>query len=606
MPKWNSSKAPEYLVHFSDAHVNNKQPLYGSHLHNAFKAAAGYSPEVLLNTGDMVDDYDKAAAPKYGHQTEMDWKLYYEMALEFNGSFGEIIEIPGNHDMFGVRSIDSPNFHYLGYTMFGRKLKLETEDDLRLIRYSSGGFDFVFVNPYSFPTVHPPLMFYVTPNKGLLDRLEAAIENTDDNSTLIVASHYPASMFTKSRSSSGKTYKEIVASEKVAIYLSGHYHGNHPKFEHHGDSLLEVIAEDIKGDKEFGIVTFDNGRVCFHRVDPERPPNALITYPIPLEQITSKSGFNDKDAVVRLLVFGDGNESITCVCGNYSEKMRNVMEVKPNVFVFECGVLQNLNFGSIYYMEFTGDFVGNITFCLGDVYNKVTVEEVNSLYEQVIVGMFAVGIGMSFMVLVTFPINVFRFSKFNNWIASKDYEHGAGYWVLAVFAGFLGVRGRIANHPMWLRLLLFFVAIYPLVFPLAFLETEGVVGILWLYGYVIDGKARYAEWGQVYTALYYACVVFPAVLVASGLGMPGKIRWTIVADIATGVIGIAGTVKVIHDILMTSVGPVCASLSPAFVLIPILLIISLMITACTRKPVPKAWNPDPYGQLNEVPLIPTH
>ena len=92
---------PLLFTHISDIHISNFKAI--NEYRTLFRTVKKLGANFHLFTGDLVDNYEKQTFPKVGKQMLKDYKNYKEL-IE-NELYNEtILDVAGNHDMFGVLS----------------------------------------------------------------------------------------------------------------------------------------------------------------------------------------------------------------------------------------------------------------------------------------------------------------------------------------------------------------------------------------------------------------------------------------------------------------------------------------------------------------------
>jgi len=98
---WNSTADPLIFTHLSDIHITYLKDI--KNYEELFKAAKNLNASFHLLTGDLADNYKKRHFPKVGKQNSEDWRIY-KYLLDTYLYNETILDISGNHDMFGVIS----------------------------------------------------------------------------------------------------------------------------------------------------------------------------------------------------------------------------------------------------------------------------------------------------------------------------------------------------------------------------------------------------------------------------------------------------------------------------------------------------------------------
>ena len=80
--------------------------------------------------------------------------------------------------------------------------------------------NFVLINPYNFPIVHPPYGYFAHPPKKLLNLIEQEINNVGPCSILI---HYPVDFFMWKKNRKGNTFGKIMKIMIKTVLNNLHY-----------------------------------------------------------------------------------------------------------------------------------------------------------------------------------------------------------------------------------------------------------------------------------------------------------------------------------------------------------------------------------------------
>ena len=74
-----------------------------------------YKPDFILNSGDIVDNYESSFWPKVGSQNEEDWEIYNRtLKKELDKYY--VIDVAGNHDVFAVDGLFSEHNYFLDFS----------------------------------------------------------------------------------------------------------------------------------------------------------------------------------------------------------------------------------------------------------------------------------------------------------------------------------------------------------------------------------------------------------------------------------------------------------------------------------------------------------
>ncbi|EAY06178.1 hypothetical protein TVAG_098890 [Trichomonas vaginalis G3] len=437
-------------------------------------------------TGDLVDDFPYNDYPKYGSQQPKDWEIYRNITSGIDKDVW--FEIAGNHDEFGVFSFDSDGHN------FRKSIKTNLSDISQFhlqerIVPTNGGYNIhiIGVNPFVYPSAHPPFVYWPRPSRETMDKLEEIIEKVPEGDEVIVMDHYPLKLFPPhKRTSSGKNFQELMTTGKVHYFLSGHLHPAKPKLMHF-PNLLEVVAVDSKSHNYIGCFTYDNHRFVYHQVNITRPPYAYVTNPVPTSQLTNHQIFNEVGTPVRVLSMHSKMPKIT-VSGDLNGEMTCK---KLNSGHFLCELENNLKQGQ-YSISLNGSITKTVNFTIGeksDWYLEAEYKDVNN--ERYIFQTILLFIVILFFI---FPLPKSKFAEeFLDILNGVQTEISTTKLIIIILFGWiLSIRFRIQKLSFWIKGLLLVALLWPLVLPAIFLEIEGHKGFIWMWGYECGGKFYYA------------------------------------------------------------------------------------------------------------------
>ena len=215
-PSWNSSSDPILFTHISDIHVSSikSKEKYKTLFRRVKKLGANFH----LFTGDLCDNYEKADFPKIGKQMKNDM-VYYKELIDTELFNENIIDVSGNHDMFGVISPFDEDFGFLDYSRMFTRNNTKTIEQLWIKTINFENMNFILVNPYNFPVVHPPYVYYAHPSEKLLDLLEDEIIK---NNPCSILTHYPADFFWSKENSKGHDFESLMKHDNIQYIFTGH------------------------------------------------------------------------------------------------------------------------------------------------------------------------------------------------------------------------------------------------------------------------------------------------------------------------------------------------------------------------------------------------
>lgn len=560
--KWDDDKNPSWFGVITDVHLNSLDSATNPHCYNALSALSNLSVDDLLILGDLVDNWGETIFSKYGHQYEQDYILYNQTFKKYESHFKNIIDLAGNHDEFGIYSVSSNYHHFLDHSRFFKRATYSTERKFWASTFESDDFIFILLNPYRYPAPHAKFDYFVRPTTAMLDSVQEEIDkHKKAEKPVVVACHYPMYFWLNtSKSSKKKTLIDIVKESNVHLYLSGHIHPSVSVFEHH-NGFLEIAVSDVKEHSNFGICAFDNGRPSFHTYKNLSDAKIILTHPIPVHEMTCRSPFIERDTSIRLLVFGDKDKKIK-VRGAVEGQLKYQREIKPNVYLYSLPISLDNGY---HNLEFYGDWKYEMEFYVGPQIPSFPERRYGST------NLFNTAIIYSF---IFFVVNLFILFPFPLFI--DNVINTTNHLLVALFSGFLDVRFRISLLPRWLRYELFFACLAPLFFPISFVEDEGHLGMILVYGYYFNWTFVYDIWGQLICGVYELSVVLMITLFASGLAVSNPWHHIIFIDCIVGFGGFFYGVYFLNTAVMEASGPFLTNISPLFIFIPIILLFSII------------------------------
>lgn len=583
--KFNNSKDPIIFAHISDTHINTLRPSSIDAFRKLVRNVKLYSPEFIIHAGDIVDNYDSLSFPRYGDQSESNWKAYREETEIINNI--PIIEVGGNHDMFGIKSATSHRNYIIdsNHTMNRQTVKNDENFYVNSFRLGPSKTNVITVNPFNFPTPHAPLMMVMTFSKKLLNLLEKEIEKSDTKS--IVVSHFPVASTHSRKSSTGKKFHEIVDSnEKVLAFLCGHWHPRKPTVSYLKKGTIQIIGTVGYRESRFGIVTIDNDAMSWTLVDDTKsPPVAVISYPIPMGQISSQSIFNDKENTeIRVVVFSDQtNLSISFTVVKLSDSktvFKGYLKFSRHLIngrsLYTYPMKEIIHENGKYRITFSEYFDGLIEFLIGES-AEVTVDNYGRKYmrlQETVIYIFPFYFLLLFVITFLIPFNCFncqtKLDLIEEWIETSNSN--TSYWIFSTFAGFLLVRSRFLKSPKIIQIFVFISVILSVAGPINIFQTEDSYGFIWTYGYVIDNKILPSDYGVIYAFYYLTFTCLPMILLSSSFGVK---NWSLfqISDFIAALGCVVGDVYILIRVVHESVGPKLTAASPGFVIFPLIFVI---------------------------------
>ena len=514
--KWNSTLDPIIFTHISDIHITHHEDR--KKYERLFSEAKKLNANFHLLTGDLGDNYKNKHFPKVGKQTYKDWRLYKDLIDTY--FYNEtVLDIAGNHDMFGVISPLHNRFGFLDVSFSFNRNNTKTLEDFYVKTIQLEGINFILVNPFIFPVVHPPYGFYPHTTKKLLDNLEKAIIENSPCSILI---HFPIDFFWWKKSSNGNTIGKMMKKYNIEYIFTGHTHPKKFQIRHHDYGGLEFIGTSTKKSSSFGIVTIDNGRLVYNRVKykKKKTDKYFMTHPIPVNQIASAQIFNEKNTEIRIISYDENIDNNLIVTGDFNGKMEYQRDLENGAKLYSMPL--NITEVGKYKIEVKGENCSiERKFYIGEKYK--TKKEKKLLSKAFFRLLFVSGaIILLFLFIIVCPIKFINLDYIDDWIYGKNIDKC--YWLQVFLLSPFLLNYRInINTPLYFRIILFFFFIYPLVLPFHFFEPiEGHTGYTFFCYIFINKYVIYEEWSIIFNIFYYWGVISPCAILVSGFKFKGS------------------------------------------------------------------------------------
>lgn len=579
--KFNKSRDPVIFAHVTDTHLNSLRPSSTQSFRQTFQLIKKISPEFCVLTGDIVDNYDSTSIPRYGEQSYANWKIYQEETASITDI--PIIEVGGNHDMFGIKSALSQKNYLIDSSHSFNRNNTKSEDQFLVHSFQVGPSqtNIIAVNPFQFPTSHPPLLLYTTFSTDLLDLIQKEIDKSKNKSIIIC--HYPVGSIHSQKSSAGLKFTKMIGSQKsVLIFLSGHSHPKEPRIFHHGLGGIEILGTGSFQHSRFGIVTIDNDGISWSTINTDNPPKGVISYPIPMNQLSPNAIFNDKNTEIRVVMFSNRTDlSISFkITENNGEKVSNGFLVFSRYLpkghaLYTFPMYKAIENNGSYQITFSGDFEGFSEFviCNSFVSGGEQLTEYPGIVEMLTITfpLFAL-----ILIVITFiiPFNCYncqmRLDLIEEWI--ENPEKKVNHWLFIFFGCFLLIRTRFQRMPKFITMFVFFSVIFCFIGPLMFFETEDLLGFIFSYGYFIDNRAIHSNYGIFYAYFYLGVVCVPMISICSSFGVK---NWSVyqIGDFIFAFGGLVGDIIILIRLVHESVGSKLTATSISFFFIPLIFII---------------------------------
>jgi hypothetical protein len=222
----------------------------------------------------------------------------------------------------------------------------------------------------------------------------------------------------------------------------------------------------------------------------------------------------------------------------------------------------NLSFGE-YEIVFSGDWSHSDTFVIGDsvVLDKEYV--VNPWYWFLTLDAMTVGVWVGLAVATAPFLETAVGDEINSWIAGDGDDSFA---LIAIAAGVLGIRSRLAQCERWVQWMLFVLVLLPWLIPSGISLLDGHVWTVFCAGYFVDMRYYYDPYPQLFCTVFVMAVVLPHVFYVGHSAIPRNFGFSV--DLIVVLVGALGNLVFIGVVVAVSLGTISVLLSPMFTWIP--------------------------------------
>ena len=441
-------------------------------------------PSALIISGDITEGSEgKSKITKFG-QFKSNWDIFWNVFDQINNSF-PIFLTAGNHDEGSIESWNAKNHHYTetagpenDFYVSAELLNLTQNEKIKIIT----------LNPYKFPTAPLPFGLVVKASRETLDKLEAALEDKkNETKYTIVTSHFPIQCFLDSKSSKGRSMKEILSSgdSRIAAFIAGHFHMNN-YFIAHINGSLEILGATTAFAVGMNVLSIDGGLVSYSVVKDDDNYPFIVTSPPQKEQFSPYGSYVNSSFRVRLVVFT--NKSIPNITVTIDKKRIGVMDVDINDtarVVFGLNV-SGLSKGS-HTIAFSGPISKKFTFFVGnklDAHKEKGVSFFIRYESMLIVSIILLTILASFLIIPLAMTGKFEESvkEFGAWLISINATRITCFGIMkAVLFGPLYIFWAFKKTPGRMHAILIIMFISSALLPFYSLkyDEDYVVVMMW-------------------------------------------------------------------------------------------------------------------------------
>lgn len=505
---------PIHILHLTDIHASDNFPEAVERLKTVLTYSKDYiRPNFVILTGDLADDYVGAEEPTRSKQIEGHWKLYSGAIEESGISMDNVLEVFGNHDLWAT-------LRYNKSEAYSWKYAKSIPENADFFSYSKtkNGVRFVAFNSQEFPTGYGALQYINAFTREMLDSFESEISKESDANVTFVAIHNIIDLIHpfNTKSSSGKTFSDMLVENNVPALTNGHNHPNYIETLHVGRKYMELTGTALKTTDGFQIISYDNNHLNYHFYrlsDWVDDKVFIITYPTPTNMSITNSKLDSFK--IRVVLFSNNTNEQFTYSINDGEKTGTL------------SYYATLGPGSTLYQSSTLSFTSGV--------HKLTVNGTEVEFAvNVETGPFTepkkrditwyCGIIASVLLYIlntVWAIGMFVKLPLISNLAKSLSGSGEISWLLTLLLGPLVVGNCLQVHPVWVRIIAAIFIYWLLVgLPILIYDTEGGLSMLFFYGYCADGKFRYDSFSQLVGAVYLTVVTPVFVDVLYVLSLP--------------------------------------------------------------------------------------
>ena len=561
-PSFNSPSLeyPYFFSQLSDIHLTHAHSTRTKHILEILTGIANrIKPYLVIITGDIADASDSSTFLQPRKQYKLNWDEYNK-TLHESGilKVSQIFEVPGNHDIYNVEWETSEKNYFPKYTQ--HKVQSMNVESFLI----EGQFNFISINPVKFPYISAPLGMMPYTSTSVLNEFETHFINDNPSVSNIIISHYPHySTWTAHPSKMEKIYS------KARLFLSGHFHPRTKEIVHYG-KLLHVVTPPTGYTDYSGLITIEKkSAIVYHQINAlQDDPIIVVTYPVPIEQLSNDQVFNKKKFPVRVISFTSNVLNLELyIDNNLIGKLNYNKALKNNVLLYSCDLKSDLAEGK-HTLKIEGDAHHEMEFFIGEKSPKITETMMSYFTPHFFFGSVA---AISFLILIRLiPFWLLcndTLDKYENYmyygkaVSNRELEkifkkeaelkdlnagsisksqkndsdksvssEGATVqndedeeevnddvkikWYHQIYLGPLYMICRLRKTPLSIYIVLIILFIWYIPLPFYFTKIESKLAILWCWGYISDSKLFQFNTPLWFLLLYDLMLLFPLIDVA--------------------------------------------------------------------------------------------
>lgn len=190
-------------------------------------------------------------------------------------------------------------------------------------------FAFIVLNPHLFPFQEDCM---ATIDNKIVEMFEQGLAKFA-NREVFVFMYFPVcDLSDPNEGRSLHRLKDIIDRSNAHMLVTGPNNPQHAVPQHHGRAL-EIMVSGYGPGQAMWFTTLDNGCAVFHTVNLSNElPNGFITNPVPFEQISKKSVFNEENLTIRVIALtqDDSVQTDVNIDGKHLGYLKFERVLRPN------------------------------------------------------------------------------------------------------------------------------------------------------------------------------------------------------------------------------------------------------------------------------------
>lgn len=498
-----------YWVQVSDVHIDMRW----DDLRTKFEQLCDdinktIKPAFVISTGDQVEARSIISEDDQHYQYEAEYQFFNQTIANYDFTPENWFSGVGNHERYNSQ---------FNWSLFHYYIRNESQYGFDIVT-SFGKYRFIMADTTQEYGLRNNYCLFGEMKKEKLDHLESLIQlgDLEEINQTVFAGHHSLNMITSEKSSSGKSYIQLIQESNASIYLCGHTHFPN-LYAHHGD-FSELLCPSWVDHYSYRICAFDNDLFSFSEQKAGQWPAALITSPMDGRWLTEKMPIERLNTLseIRVLVF-DPADALSITAKAY------VNDVEIGSLSYQGDNLWTLNWDPNDYNDGNGyELTVNVTSPSGTSIQKIpfklagkTPMRINEGLTQLMISfpvisvLISLIIGLSIFSILRLVIPKIYFVTHKDNFRGKtpqDFDReGASFAQKTIHKMYF----QSATLPISLFIILIIMAIYPLIGPYAIGPlSSNIFGYHMIYGIQIGGTYVLSIYSLIYSLVLVLASLF--------------------------------------------------------------------------------------------------